>query len=111
MARGDDRKNAAGVGERGFHVAGAGPELIAKVASPRLRVGFRIIEQAAPHAMTVYILLPIPAGPQRSVGIGAAVARDARSAATLEGEGLADLNAVTTTEAEGAGVGGSGQRI
>src|SRR5947209_13393478 len=83
----------------------------AQVTAPRVRAGIGIIEQPAPYPVTVFVLLPIPARPERRIRIGAAVAGDARSSAALEGKRLADFHAVAAAEAESARVGGGGERI
>ena len=75
VGSGDNGKNAASVGERCLDIYRAVTELMAQRALPGVRFGVRIIEKPAPDARPIGIFLPIPAGHQRFIGIGGAIAR------------------------------------
>src|SRR5690242_5728859 len=96
----DDRQDAAGIGKRTLHGGSARAKLLAKLTALRVGLGIGIIEEASPDPVGIGVLLPIPTGFKRGLGISAAVASDPRPSASFEGEGLTDLHAVATAETE-----------
>ena len=62
MGGGPDGQNSAGARERFLDSGSSGAELSAQVSPPCFRIGFRIVDGAAPDAMAVFVFVPIPLG-------------------------------------------------
>jgi hypothetical protein len=80
-------------------------------ALPDIRVGIGVVHHPPPHAECVEIFLPIPSRFQRSVGIAAAIARNAGAAAAFERERFHEFRAVAAAKTERAAISGAGLRI
>src|SRR5205085_9686542 len=70
-----------------------------------------IVKQTAPYASAVFVLLPIPAGLQARVKIGAAITGDAGPSSSFEREGFHDLHSIAAAERERARMCAGGDRI
>jgi hypothetical protein len=80
----NDGKDAARICERRFNILRSCPKLTQQNALPGRWLGIGIVEEATPDAVAVQIFLPVPAGFQRGVLIGAAAASDAGTTSSLE---------------------------
>src|SRR5207245_83905 len=66
---------------------------------PGFRIGLRVIEEPAPQAVAVEVLLPVAArGPERGVRVLLAPARRARAHPPLERQRLAQLESEAAAE-------------
>src|ERR1700761_2158115 len=99
MSRGQQRQNAAGIGERRFGRHNAIGKTGAKVSAPAFRVGVGIIKLATPDAVVVLVLLPVCRRVERSVCVGATATRRAGALAPLESERLHQIETCRAAKA------------
>ncbi len=88
-----------------------GPRGPAPEALPDRRIRVRIVERAPPDRERVAVLQPVPPRPEGAIRVGAAIAGDAGSATTLEGQRLHDLGAPAVTEPERSAVLRTGEGV
>src|SRR5258708_15945607 len=84
VAGGDDGKDSAGIGQRGFYSRRPRSELFAEISLPDFRISIRIVEQPSPDPVAVDVLLPIPARPERCVCVTASIACNPRAPPAFE---------------------------
>src|SRR5436305_322634 len=96
----NDWQNPTGVSERRSDFICSLAKMIAQVTLPGFRTAIRIVEQTAPNAMRVLVLLPIPTRLQTRVGITATISSDTRTSPTFKGERFHDFCTVTATKTE-----------
>ena len=112
MRNGDQRQDAAGIGQGLLNSASRLPILPSEEAPPGLRIGLGVVEHSPDETVRIQKLLPVsPLGPQSGIRIPVTPARQPGSPSALERQRLAKFHPLASAEAGVASVAGSGCRI